>query len=102
ATPVPATLADALPPHIAVLRPDGDVLALVTAHGALFPAASGDKAVAERFCREAARVLPAAAHLDLIGQHLLVYTYDSPDTRHPDLLGTRQLAGDIHQTARQT
>jgi hypothetical protein len=31
-----------------------------------------------------------------------VYTYDSPDPRWPELLGTRQLAGDIHQTARQT
>ena len=69
----------------------------------LHPAASGEQGeLAERFYRDAARVLPDAAHLDLIGQHLVVYTYDSPDTRHPDLLGTRQLAGDIHQTARQT
>jgi hypothetical protein len=98
----PGQLADALPPHIAVLRPDGDVLALLTAHGLLRPAASGARSAAEAFYREAARVLPDAAHLDLIGQHLLVYTYDSPDTRHPGLLGTRQLAGDIHQTARQT
>jgi tetratricopeptide (TPR) repeat protein len=102
ATADPGQLADALPPHIAVLEPDGDVLALVTAYGVLTPAPSGQKEVAERFYRDAARVLPDAAHLDLLGQHLLVYTYDSPDTRHPDLLGTRKLAGDIHQTARQT
>jgi hypothetical protein len=98
----PGQLANALPPHVLVTRPNGDVLALVTAHGVLRPASSGAPALAERFYREAARVLPDAAHIDLIGQHLVVYTYDSPDPRYPDLLGTRQLAGDIHQTARQT
>jgi tetratricopeptide (TPR) repeat protein len=98
----PGQLPDALPPHIAVLEPDGDLLALLTAYGELRPATGGKPAQAERFYRDAARVLPDAAHLDLLGQHFLVYTYDSPDTRHPELIGTRQLAGDIHQTASQT
>jgi tetratricopeptide (TPR) repeat protein len=98
----PGQLPDALPPHIAVLEPDGDVLALLTAHGELDPTAGGSKQAAEDFYRDAARVLPDAAHLDLLGQHLLVYAYDGPDPRHPELLGTRQIAGDIHQTARET
>jgi tetratricopeptide (TPR) repeat protein len=98
----PGQLPDALPPHIAVLEPDGDLLALLTAHGELRPVEGGEPAKADAFYRDAASVLPDAAHLDLLGQHFLVYTYDSPDTRHPDLIGTRQLAGDIHQTAAQT
>src|SRR5262249_25373132 len=56
----PGQLSDALPPHIAVLGPDGDVLALVTAHGELRPAPDGEKQVAERFFDDAARVLPDA------------------------------------------
>ena len=97
-----AALRDALPPHIVVTAPNGDVLALVTAHGRLDPAKSGRAADAETFYREAARALPDAAHLDLIGQYLLVYTFDSPDPRHPLLLGTRTVSGDVHQTASQT
>ncbi|MCE2390614.1 MAG: hypothetical protein J4G09_03945 [Proteobacteria bacterium] len=98
----PGALAGALPPHLRVVEPNGDLLALVTAHGVVRPARGGDPAEAERFLNQAARALPDAAHLDLIGEHLLVYAYDSPDSRHPRLLGTRQLAGDIHQTVAQT
>jgi hypothetical protein len=97
-----AALADALPPHILVAAPNGDVLALVTAHGRLDPVPNGGELDAESFYRVAAGALPDAAHLDLIGQYLLVYTYDSPDPRHPHLLGTRMISGDVHQTAAQT
>lgn len=97
-----AALRDALPPHIVVTAPNSDVLALVTAHGRLDPAKSGRSADAEAYYLAAARALPDAAHLDLIGQYLLVYTFDSPDPRNPLLLGTRTISGDVHQTASQT
>ncbi len=95
-------LRDGLPPHILVTGVDGDVLALVTAHGRLEPALDGSAEQAERFFAEAAAALPDAAHLDLIGEYLLVYVYDSPDTRRPWLVGTLQWSGDIHQTALET
>lgn len=97
-----AALPDALPPHLVVTEPDGDVLALVTAHGRLDPATSARAGGVEAFYKAAAAALPDAAHLDLLGQYLLVYTYDSPDPRNPLLLGTRKVSGDVHQTASQT
>jgi len=97
-----AALPDALPPHILVTEPNGDVLALLTEHGRLDPATSAGAGGAEAFYRAAATALPDAAHLDLLGQYLLVYTYDSPDPRNPLLLGTRTVSGDVHQTASQT
>ncbi len=97
-----AALADALPPHVLVTAPNGYVLALVTQFGVVRPAKSGRGADAEAFYSAAARALPDAAHLDLIGEYLLVYAYDSPDPRNPALLGTRMVSGDIHQTAAQT
>lgn len=93
---------DWLPPHILVTSLHGDVLALATAHGTLRPPRDGSAGEGERFLAEAARLLPDAAHLDLIGQHLLRYVYDSPDPRRPNLIGNRQDKGDIHQTALQT
>lgn len=97
-----AALADALPPHLLVTAPNGDVLALATQFGVVRPAKGGGAADGEAFYAAAARALPDAAHLDLIGEYLLVYAYDSPDPRNPALLGTRTVSGDIHQTAAQT
>jgi tetratricopeptide (TPR) repeat protein len=97
-----AALPDALPPHVLVTAPNGDVLALATRFGVLHPAKSGAPADAEKFYAEAARALPDAPHLDLIGEYLLVYAFDSPDPRNPALLGTRLVSGDIHQTGEQT
>lgn len=97
-----AALPDALPPHVVVTAPNGDVFALATQFGVIHPARSGKPADAEAFYAEAARALPDAAHLDLIGEYLLVYAYDSPDPRNPALLGTRIVSGDIHQTAAET
>ena len=76
-------LTQGLPPHILVTGLDGDILSLITAHGRLEPARDGSAERAERFFAEAAVALPDAAHLDLIGEYLLVYVYDSPDTRRP-------------------
>lgn len=91
-----------LPPHILVTTLQGDVLALATTTGSVIPPRDATPAEGERFLAEAARALPDAAHLDLIGQHLLRYVYDSPDPRWPTLIGTKKDKGDIHQTALQT
>ena len=78
------------------------MFALVTQTGVVRPARSGARADAEAFYAAAVEALPDAAHLDLIGEYLLVYAYDSPDPRFPALLGTHAVSGDIHQTAAQT
>ncbi|MFI5317630.1 MAG: hypothetical protein ACHQ6T_18150, partial [Myxococcota bacterium] len=97
-----AALPDALPPHVVIAAPNGDILALATQFGVIHPAHSGRPADAESFYREASSALPDAAHLDLIGEYLLMYAYDSPDPRNPALLGTRVVSGDIHQTGPET
>ncbi|HAT11383.1 MAG TPA: hypothetical protein DCS97_12505 [Planctomycetes bacterium] len=93
---------DWLPAHILVTSPLGDVLTLASAGGTVVPPRDGSPAEGERFLADAARALPDAAHLDLVGQHLLRYVYDSPDPRLPTLIGNKTVKGDIHQTALQT
>jgi hypothetical protein len=95
-------LPDALPPHLVIVEPDADVMRLITQHGSVTPVRDASSAEGERFLDEAARALPDAAHLDLVGEHLVVYVYDSPDPAHPELIGTREWSGDIHQTVSQT
>jgi hypothetical protein len=91
-----------LPPHLVIADLDGDLHLLVTRHGVLAPPRDGGATEAERFLKDAAKSLPDAAHLDLVGEHLFYYVYDSPDTRHPTLIGNKLVKGDIHQTAQQT
>ena len=93
--------AEFMPPHLAITGFDGDVAGIATAGGWL-KAPTADAQDAERFLREAARQLPDAGHLDLIGEYLLTYVYDSPDSRFPFLIGNKQVKGDIHQTSAQT
>lgn len=93
---------DWLPAHMVVTSLMGDAQALATVHGTVIPPRDGSAAEGERFLADAARALPDAAHLDLIGQYLLRYVYDSPDPRRPTLIGNKQDKGDIHQTALQT
>ena len=93
---------DWLPAHLLLLSPLGDILALATPHGTVLPPRDGSVLEGERFLAEAARALPDAANLDLIGQYLLHYVYDSPDARRPTLIGNKKDKGDIHQTALQT
>jgi hypothetical protein len=93
---------DWLPAHLLVLNPLGDVLALATPHGTVRPPRDTSTTEGERFLAEAARALPDAAYLDLIGQYILRYVYDSPDARRPTLIGNKRDKGDIHQTALQT
>jgi tetratricopeptide (TPR) repeat protein len=95
-------IAGAMPPHIVIATPDGAVFALITRHGVLRPAVDGGKAEGERFLADAAKLLPDAPHLDLVGQYLFKYVYDSPDPAHPYLMGSPRIKGDIHQTALQT
>ena len=92
---------DFMPPHILVAGFNGDLGGLITAGGWL-AAPTAETKDAERFLREAATQLPDAAHLDLIGQYILSYVYDSPDSRYPQLIGNKQIKGDIQQTAQQT
>jgi hypothetical protein len=95
-------LAEALPPHVFLVSALGDPRALITRHGVLQPPRGSDAAGLERFLDAAARTLPDAAHLDLIGERLHAYTYDSPDSTRPELIGTAEISTDIHQTALDT
>jgi hypothetical protein len=95
-------ISNVMPPHILVTALNGDILALQVPKGSLIPPRDGSTSEAERFLSDAAKLLPDPAHLDLIGEYILAYVYDSPDTRFPFLVGNRQVKGDIHQTAVQT
>jgi len=96
------TVSNFIPPHLVIIDLDGDVRMLVTAHGALVPPRNSSTPEAQRFLADAAKSLPDAPHLDLVGEYLFYYVYDSPDPRFPLLIGNRQVKGDIHQTAYQT
>ncbi len=98
----PNSISDVMPPHIVLTALNGDIVRLYTAHGVLHPPVDDTTKDAERFLAEAAKSLPDPAHLDLIGQYILAYVYDSPDSRFPFLVGNRQVKSDIHQTALQT
>lgn len=98
----PNAVADFMPPHILLTALNGDLVRLYTAKGVLNAPADGSPQDAERFFAEAAKALPDPAHLDLIGEYIFSYVYDSPDSRFPFLVGNRQVKSDIHQTAEQT
>ncbi|MBA3939477.1 MAG: hypothetical protein H0X38_18665, partial [Planctomycetes bacterium] len=98
----PAVVSDFVPPHILITQFNGDPVRLVGPHGTLTPSRPDDTADAARFVREAAQALPSPAELDLIGEHLFTYVFDSPDPAHPLLVGNATNKGDIHQTSAQT
>jgi hypothetical protein len=89
------------PPHVILGDAMDRILALATSHGVLRPA-SGTSEDSERFLRDAARLLPDAQHLDLLGQYLFSYVHDSPDPQRPWLVGMRGCTGEIHQTVAET
>ncbi len=95
-------VSDTMPPHILVTALNGDIVRLHTASGVLTPPKDGSTQDAERFLAEAAKALPDPAHLDLIGEYIFAYVYDSPDSRYPFLVGNRMVKSDIHQTTAQT
>ncbi|MBA3709731.1 MAG: hypothetical protein H0W83_13035 [Planctomycetes bacterium] len=91
-----------MPPHVVVTALNGDIDRLISEGGELIPPHDGSSAEAERFLIQSAKALPDAAHLDLVGEYLFTYVYDSPDSRHPFLIGNKRDKGDIHQTSAQT
>ncbi len=92
----------AIPPNILVTGLNGDLAFLAVERGAMRPAKPRDRADAERFITDAARLLPTAAHLDLIGQYLMTYVYPSPDARFPELIGNKEVKSNFQQTWDQT
>ena len=98
----PNAVSDFMPPHVLITALNGDIIRLATAHGLLTPPKNGTAPEVERFLAEAAKSLPDPAHLDLIGEYVFAYVYDSPDSRFPFLIGNKAVKGDIHQTAAQT
>ncbi len=95
-------VANFMPPHILLTALNGDIVRLYTEKGILNAPTDGSSQDAERFLAEAAKSLPEPAYLDLIGEYIFAYVYDSPDSRYPFLVGNRQVKGEIHQTATQT
>ena len=95
-------LRDAIPAHVRITSARGDVQRLITAYGALEPERASSSEAREAWLNAAARALPDAAHLDLLGEFLFAYAHDSPEPHWPELLGTPQRLGDIHQTTAQT
>ena len=98
----PNAVTDFMPPHILITALNADVSRLITPYGVLTPPRNGSPAEVERFLAESAKTLPDPAHLDLIGEYIFAYVYDSPDSRYPFLIGNKAVKGDIHQTAAQT
>ncbi len=99
-------LSDYFPPHLLLANLHGDQAFLAGADPQgkpfLIAAPTGEPSDAKRFLGETAQALRSAALLDLVGQYFMNYTYDSPDSRYPLLIGNKQVKGDIHQTAEQT
>ncbi len=93
---------DYFPPHIIQQDLNGDIYRVIVADGILHAPKDDSKSASTAFLDEAAKVMKDAAHMDLIGQYLVKYVYDSPETAVPFLIGNRDLNGDIHQTAHET
>ncbi len=95
-------VADFIPPNIVLVGLNGDILGIESEGGELLAPKNGSPEEAERFLTQAAQALPDPAHLDLVGEFLFTYVYDSPDSRFPYLIGNKRDKGDIHQTSVQT
>ncbi len=93
---------DVFPPHMLLTNGYGDAVLLVTQHGTVRPAGDATPAERTRFFDEAAKALPDVAHMDLIGEILYTYAWDTAEYDRPLLVGTEAFNGDIHQTAEQT
>ena len=90
------------PPHIVHQLLDGSIYRVLVEKGHVHAPADTSEKSALAFLDEAAAVMHDAAHLDLVGQYLLKYVYDSPETSVPYLVGNRDVNGEIHQTAIET
>lgn len=98
----PLQVSNNFPPHIVQQDLDGSIYRLLVSEGELEAPQDSSEEAATAFLDQAARVMKDAGHLDLIGQYLVKYVYDSPETSVPFLVGNRDLNGDIHQTALET
>jgi hypothetical protein len=94
--------ANLMPPHIAVCCMNGERRRLVVHDGVVVPPKDGSMSEVNRFLGEAAKTLPDTASLDLVGEYLFRYVYDSPDPKYMPVIGNKSNKGDIHQTAAQT
>ncbi|MEZ6197063.1 MAG: hypothetical protein R3F20_15250 [Planctomycetota bacterium] len=87
-----------MPPHLVLVDENGATTLLVTGSGHVAPPGhDGDG-----FIARAAKVLPDAGHLDLVGEYFFDYVDDSPDPTRPWLVGFKGAIGEIHQTVEQT
>ena len=98
----PPLCRDVMPPHLLLISPQGDRLALVIPKGVLKVVDPGQEKDKERFIAEAAALLTTPGQLDLIGEFLFDYVYDSPDPKLPTLVGNKEIHGEIHQTTAET
>ncbi len=98
----PDLVANLIPPHIVISALNGDIAGLAVEKGLLRPVQDASRPAAERFIGDAAAMMPDNGHLDLIGEYLFTYVYPSPEAKHPELMGNRQLKGDVQQTVWQT
>ncbi|MBK8975080.1 MAG: hypothetical protein IPM29_04085 [Planctomycetes bacterium] len=96
----PNALANALPPHIVLLGPDADLHGLAVSTGLL--RTSTGVSDADRFLSDAARLLSEVRTLELLGQYLWAYAFDSPDPARPELIGTEVYCGDQQNSALDT
>jgi len=96
------------PPHVLLVDSVGNALGLVTPNGRLDMPEFGKRTGAERrkaqdaFLDRCARTLKTAGELHLFFRYFVKYTYDSPLTEYPFLIGDKQHTGDVHQDAYQT
>ncbi len=96
------------PPHVLLTDSLGNALGLVTPAGRLdMPEFGKRKGAARRKAQDAfidkcAKTLKSAGELHLLFKYFVKYTYDSPLTAYPFLIGDKQNTGDVHQDAYQT
>lgn len=96
------------PPHVVMIDPKGDTKALITSQGRLdmpdFSQYDDDKTrlkQQDKFMDKCAQVLLTPGQLHLFFVNFANYTLDSPVEKRPNLLGSSQHSGDIHQDYHQ-
>lgn len=96
------------PPHVLLTDQQGAAVGLVVPAGRLdlpeFGNRTGEerRAAQDEFLERCAKLLRSPGELHLLYRYFVKYTYDSPLTDHPFLIGDRQNTGDVHQDAYQT
>jgi hypothetical protein len=96
------------PPHVLLTDSVGNALGLVTPNGRLdmpeFGKRSGKarRKAQDAFISRCAKTLRTAGELHLLFRYFVKYTYDSPLTEYPFLIGDKSHTGDVHQDAYQT